>query len=350
LLKLRLSPTTFDRRPTDQDRSMENTKARFRLPRYIRWILWVLLVQFILVNISAALYAYKFTHVSSDPALKMAKPAKNIFAKTWRLFTGPRQARSTISQLPVFNYDTVMFKTRNGIAIEAWYAQPDSGSKGTVILFHGLASNKGNLLQEADEFLYLGYNVMLVDLRAHGNSGGSTISFGIRETEEVKLAYDHIKSKGEKTILLWGSSMGAVVVTKAVADHQLAVAGIMLEMPFASLQTHLQARARALGFQGFPEKPFGFLVSWWMGVEGGFKGAKHRTTTYAKKINVPVLLQWGAQDNYVLQKETDRVFSAIASPNKKLVVYDRAGHESLLQHDPVKWRIETERFLAVNSK
>jgi alpha-beta hydrolase superfamily lysophospholipase len=51
-----------------------------------------------------------------------------------------------------------------------------------------------------------------------------------------------------------------------------------------------------------------------------------------------------------LKSETDKVYNAIASPNKKLVIYDRAGHESLLQNDPVKWRIEVEKFLSANAK
>lgn len=329
---------------------MEKGKFRFKVPAYIRWIGWVLLVQFILVNISAALYAYKFTHVSSDPSLRNHTASKNVFAKTWRLFTGPRQPKSVIAESPTFPFDTVRLKTGDGISIDAWYSMPDSAAKGTVILFHGIAANKGMMVHEAADFRYQGFNVLLVDFRAHGNSGGQTTTIGVREKEEVKMAYDYISSKGEKNIFLWGASMGAVVVASAIAEYDLQPAGAILEMPFASLQSHLQARARALGFQGFPEKPFGFFVSWWMGIERGFNGLGFRTTRYVKKMKGPVLLQWGARDNYVLKTETDKIFAAIAAAKKKLVVYENAGHESLLQNDPVKWRQETENFLMANTK
>ena len=329
---------------------MEKGKLTLKLPSYVRWILWVLLVQFLLINISAALYAYKFTHVYSDPSLRAAKPAKNVLVKTWRLFTGPRQPKSIITATPTFTFDTVILKTTNGISIDCWYSKTDSTAKGTVLLFHGISANKGMLLNEADEFRYFGYNVMLIDFRAHGNSGGKTSSIGIRESEEVKLAYDYISGQGEKNIFLSGSSMGAVVVAKAIAEYGLKPTGIILEMPFASLQSHLRARARAQGFEGFPEKPFGFFVAWWMGIERGFNGFKHNTVSYAAKVNCPVLMQWGALDNYVQKDETDKVYNAIASANKKLVEYGRAGHESLLQNDPVKWRIETRRFLVANTK
>lgn len=329
---------------------MEKRKFRIKIPSYVRWIGWVLLVQFLLINISAALYAYKLTHVYNDPKLRTAQSSKNIFVKTWRLFTGPRQPRSVITERPTFPYDTVILKTKKGINIDAWYSKTDSVARGTVILFHGISANKGMLLNEAYEFRYLGYNVMLVDFRAHGNSAGQTTTIGIRESEEVKLAYDYAKGIGEKNIFLWGISMGAVVVAKAIDDYELKPSGVMLEMPFGSLQSHLQGRARVMGFQGFPEKPFGFFVTWWMGIERRYNGFKHQTSLYAKKINCPVLMEWGALDNYVLKTETDKIYNAIASANKKLVRYDHAGHESFLLNDPVKWRIEAEKFLMANSK
>jgi alpha-beta hydrolase superfamily lysophospholipase len=329
---------------------MEKQNRKRKLPSWVRWILWVLLVQFVLFNISAALYAYRFTHVYDDPALRNKNPNRNIFVKTWRLFSGPRQPRSIISESPAFPYDTITLKTQSGIPIDAWYAKPDSVSKGTVILFHGIMANKGMLLAEAAEFRYDGYNVMLVDFRAHGNSGGHTTTIGVKESEEVKLAYDHIAQQGEKNIFLLGVSMGAVVVSKAVADYDLKPSGVLLEMPFASLQSHIRARARLLGFGGFGEKPFGFLVTMWIGLERGFNGFKDQTTSYVAKINCPVLMQWGTADEYVLKSETDRIYNAIASSHKKLVIYDHAGHESLLQYDPAKWRAEVEKFLRDNNK
>lgn len=329
---------------------MEKAPLYKRILVYVRWIGWVLLVQLILINISAALYAYKLTHIYEDPALRHAKSSQNIFVKTWRLFTGPRQPRSVITDAPSFPYDTVTLKTAKGISIDAWYSKADSAAKGTVILFHGITANKGMMLTEAAEFRYLGYNVLLVDFRGHGNSGGQTTTIGVREAEEVKIAYDYIASRGESSIFCWGTSMGAVAVARAIDLYALKFSGVMLEMPFGSLQSHLEGRARTLGFGGFPEKPFGFFVSFWMGVERGFNGLKLRTASYAKKISCPVLLQWGTADNYVQKWEVDQIYASIPSASKKMVVYEGAGHVSLLQFDTAKWRTETEAFLSAHSR
>jgi uncharacterized protein len=329
---------------------MEKKNQKRKLPSFVRWILWVLLAQFVLFNISAALYAHRFTHVYDDSALRNRSSQSNVFAKTWHLFSGPRQPRSVISEFPTFQYQTIKLSVGNMIFIDTWYARTDSNAKGTVILFHGIMGNKGMLISEASEFLSYGYNVMLVDFRAHGNSGGNTTTIGVRESKEVEVAYDYIVKEGEKNILLYGVSMGAVAVSKAVADYSLKPSGIFLDMPFASMQSHLRARARLLGFHGFGEKPFGFLVTMWIGIERGFNGFKDQTTRYVSKINCPVLMQWGSADNSVLKHETDLIFNAIASPNKKLVIYDHAEHESFLQNDFAKWQDEVNTFLRAISK
>jgi len=322
---------------------MTKIKRKIILPSWLRWTFWVLLVQFLLINISAAIYAYKFTHFYTDPSLRTYHPAKNVFDKTWKLFTGPKQPRSVITNVPVFPYDTVTLKTARGIPIDAWYSKADSINKGTIIFFHGITSSKSMQVHEAYELRYLGYNVMLVDFRGHGNSGGNKTTIGRKETEEVKLAYDYVVKNGDKNIFLFGGSLGAVVVAKAMEDYHLPVSGIILEMPFLSLQTYMKGNARRVGF---PAEPFAFLTTFWTGIENGYNGFNQVTTKYVKNISCPVLMQWGALDGFVLKDETDKIYNAIVSPQKKLVVYEHAGHESFLRNDQAKWREELKQFLS----
>jgi alpha-beta hydrolase superfamily lysophospholipase len=203
------------------------------------------------------------------------------------------------------------------------------------------------LLSESYEFRYWGYNVMLVDFRGHGNSGSNKTTIGMKETEEVKLAYDYLIQKGNKNIFLYGSSLGAVVVAKSIADYHLPVSGVILDMPFLSLQTYLKGKARSLGF---PAQPFAFLTTFWIGIENGFNGFGHQTSKYVKQVNCPVLMQWGAMDDFVLQDETKKQYNAITSAQKKLVVYNQAAHESFLRKDPLRWRKEVGNFLSSYSK
>jgi len=316
-----------------------------RLPSFLRWIVWAIVIQLILINISAAFYAYKLTHFYQDKMIRAPYSSENVFVRTWRLFTGPRFQKSVITEWPNTGYDVIKLKTKNGTILDGWFLKSDSSSKGTVIMFHGVTSSKDKLLAEAYEFRYWGYNVLMMDFRGHGNSSGLTTTIGIKETEDVKLAYDFIKAKGENSIYLYGISMGAVAVIKAISDYKLTPTGALLEMPFLSMQTQFQARARLLGYKGFFEKPFGFLVTGWISIEKGVNAYKFRTPRYTVDLKCPVLMQWGENDPLIFKRDTERIFKSIESPNKKLVIYQQAGHESLLLNDPVKWRNEVGSFL-----
>lgn len=321
---------------------MNKQQSKSWLKRTGVWLLWVLLVQLILINISAAFHAAKLTRFYEDePVREHQLPSNNFFKKTWRLMAGKKYPKSTIAYFPYLPYDTVYLATKNGLQIEAWQMKADS-SKGTVILFHGLGSNKGDVLDVAYEFLNMGYNTLLVDFRAHGNSDGSVCTIGFKETEEVKLAFEYVKNNGEKNIILWGISMGASVIAKAVYDYELHPQKIILDMPFASLQDHLKARARILGF---PQKPFAFFVTFWVGAERGYWGYGYRVPKYVSAINCPVLVQWGRLDHYVNEAEIKKVFNALKGPDKKLVIYENSGHVSLSWSENERWKNEMDSFL-----
>jgi len=75
-------------------------------------------------------------------------------------------------------------------------------------------------------------------------------------------------------------SLGAVIIAKAIWQYDLQPQKIILEMPFDRLQDHIRARART---GGLPGEPFGFLVTFWTGIEKGYWGYGHKTSRYAKK-------------------------------------------------------------------
>ena len=315
---------------------------RKRLRSVFKWILWVFLAQFVLINISGIIYGYKLTHFY-EPALEATDetPSRNVFIKTWRLFKGPVYRKITNEESPVFPYQTVHLFTKDSLALEAWYIPVDS-SKGTVILFHGLGGNKSSVLKQAYEFRYLGFNVMLVDLRAHGRSNGNITTMGFSESEDVKLAYEYILKKGEKKIILYGISLGSVVIAKAFYDYNIAPSGIILEIPFSNMKKLIGVRGKMIGF---PENPFGGFVTFWASLEQGFNGFKQDTYKYVQKINCPVLIQCGETDIFASPTERDVIFKNIPA-EKKLVIYEHAAHQPLLNADPLKWRQEVSEFVS----
>jgi alpha-beta hydrolase superfamily lysophospholipase len=300
-----------------------------------------LLVLFVLVNVITAFHAYKFTHFYNADEITVKLPEeKSGWDKTREILFGINAVKKKNDVATDSVFQTVHLKTKNGLTLEAWYIPTDS-AVGTVCLFHGHGGNKSGVFNESLAFRKMGYNTFLLDFRAHGNSEGNTCTIGYDESEDVKLAYDYIKNKGEKNIVLWGISMGAAAVSKSVSDYDLAPQKIILEMPFGSI---VQAGEGRIKMMHLPPEPLATLITFWGGIEHGFWAFGMKPSEFVKKIKCPVLLQWGMNDPRVSRGEIDAIYNNI-STTKKLVLYSNCGHESLCKKETEKWKSQVSDFL-----
>lgn len=311
------------------------------MKKIMRFLLRTVLVLFVLINIITAFHAYKFTHYYEEgEVLVKRKEDKTGWDKTKEILFGMNAVKQR-NTVPDTSFEKVNINTSGGVQLEGWYIKTAGAAKGTVLMFHGHGSRKGLIYDEGAAFRQLGYHTLLLDFRAHGNSGGNTCTIGYLEGEDVKLAYDFIKNKGEKNIVLWGISMGAAAITKAMDEYALQPSKIILEMPFASLQ---QAAAGRIKIMGLPGEPLATFVTFWGGALNGIWAFNMKPEEFAKKITVPTLLQWGKQDPRVQQQETDAIYQSLAG-KKQLVVYETAGHQSLFNKEPQKWMAAVNDFL-----
>ncbi|MEO6720645.1 MAG: alpha/beta fold hydrolase [Ferruginibacter sp.] len=311
--------------------------------KILKYFLRSILVLFVLVNVITAFHAYKFTHFydANEISIK-SKEDKGGWDITKEMLFGINAIKGSNKEVADSSLQTVYFTTKDNIKIEGWYINTHPTSKGTVILFHGHGGTKSAVMNEAEAFKKMGYNTLLVDFRAHGSSGGNTCTIGFYETEEVKLAYDFVKQKGENNIILWGISMGAATIIKAMDDYPLQPSKIIAEMPFGSI---VEAAGSRIKMKGLPAQPLATLITFWGGVEHGFWAFNMKPSQFAKKIKVPALLQWGKNDPRVTQKETNHIFNNLQGP-KHLVVYENSGHESLCKSEHAKWLNEVQNFLS----
>jgi alpha-beta hydrolase superfamily lysophospholipase len=311
--------------------------------KFIKYLFRTVLLLFLLINLVTAFHAYKFTHFYNPGEVEpTSRTHKSGWALSKDILFGINAVKRQNALVPDSALQVVKLPTSDGLEIEGWYLPATAPPKGTVVLFHGHGSTKSAVINEANAFRGMGYNSMLVDFRAHGNSSGNTCTIGYYESEEVKLAYDYIKAKGEKNIILWGISMGAAAISKAMNDYPLEPSRLILEMPFGSI---MEAAGGRIKMMGLPAQPLAGFITFWGGVEHGFWAFNMNPDAFAKNIHTPTLLQWGRQDARVTQGETERIFDNLAAA-KKLVVYENSGHQSLYKNEPKKWLGEVQHFLS----
>lgn len=314
-------------------------KNRKNLPKII---LLVFLSIFVFMNIIAYFHAYKFTHFVGNDISKTDSPEKlSDFQKLKILLTGLDNPRPTNTEFPKQDFETIKLKSNK--EIECWSIRVDS-SKGTVIIFHGFSGQKSSMLDKSDEFLKLGYSTFLVDFMGSGGSEGNQTTMGFYEAEQVKTCFDYLHQKGEKNICLFGTSMGAVAILKAIDEYKISPSSVILECPFGSMYETVCARFKTMNVPSFPMA--GLLV-FWGGIQNGFWAFGHNPANYAKSVHYPTLLLYGEVDKNVSRKEIDEIFENL-NGKKRLVTFPLAGHENYLIKYKNEWIKSIDIFLSTN--
>jgi alpha-beta hydrolase superfamily lysophospholipase len=238
-------------------------------------------------------------------------------------------------------YERHLFPGAHGLPLEAWLI-PRTNARGTVVLFHGHAASKDSLLREARVFHDQGFRTLLVDFHGSGGSGGNETSVGFHEARDVTESFRYARKLPDSgPVVLYGGSMGAVAILKAVADDHLDPAGQVLESPFSSLIGTVRHRFQTMGVPSFP---LADLLVFWGGVQEGFNGLAFRPEDSAARIQCPTLLMSGDADPWVLPEETSALFGALQGP-KWQCSFHNVGHESCLRAQPERWRHAVQTFL-----
>lgn len=142
----------------------------------------------------------------------------------------PRRDQSFVATPAAFDlaYRDVSLPSRDtDVTISGWWIPQPNSSK-AIVMVPGRGENRTT--EFYDHFLDLaaklhgyggaGFNILMIDLRAHGFSGGEISTWGIHEKRDVEGAVDWIKSQGFRagSIGALGASLGATSCVYATAD------------------------------------------------------------------------------------------------------------------------------------
>jgi uncharacterized protein len=307
--------------------------------KIIKRILWTLAIGLILLNIVAFFHSYKFTHYSESKIEKTKDPRQLSFGnKLKTLIFGIDNPRPANIKEPTQKFETIILKSNK--EIECWSIKTEK-SKGTVVLFHGYSGQKSSMLDKSDEFIKLGYSTLLVDFMGSGGSEGNQTTVGFQEAEQVKTCFDYLTRKGEDKIYMFGTSMGAVAILKAINDYNILPTAIIIECPFGSMYQTVCARFKTMQV---PKFPMAGLLVLWGGVQYGFWSFGFRPTVYAKKVNCPTLLLYGEKDEKVSKQEIEDIYSNL-NCKKQLKTFPLAGHENYLIKYKQEWIKYIKEFI-----
>ncbi|MBN2753374.1 MAG: alpha/beta hydrolase [Candidatus Goldbacteria bacterium] len=315
---------------------MKQTKKGF--------VLMVVFVLFLLLNIFAIMHSYKMTHFT-DSGNKPPKPESLTGLDKFKiLLTGIEVPKPPNERVPLsIKYEVLKFSGYNNTVLEAWLLKGLKKDE-IVLMFHGYAESKTQLIPEALKFVSKGYNVMLVDFYGSGGSAGNSTSVGYHEADDVKAAYKKAVELGYKNIYLFAVSMGSAASIMAINVYGIKPKSMIIESPFAGL---LDTVRRRFDLMNIPSWPLAEIFVFWGSVVSGYNGFTFNPAELAKNVNVPVLILHGSLDKRVSITQAELLNDSLKG-KKKLVIFSKAGHLSFMQSDEGLW--DKEVFEWIGSK
>lgn len=240
-------------------------------------------------------------------------------------------------------YEDVWMVNREGLRLYARYYEVTPGAP-LELMFHGYRSNavrdfSGGITREIER----GWNLLLVDQRAHGQSEGRYLSFGVMERYDcldwINWANDRF---GVQTpIVLAGISMGAATVLMAAGLPLPAnVRGVLADCGYSSPRDIIRSVMRTMHCPGFIYP----LLRLGGRLYGGFDIDSASPEAALRDCRVPVLLVHGEDDRFVPCEMSRRNWAA-CSADKTLLTIPGAGHGLSYLIDKARYEAVLTEFL-----
>ncbi len=247
--------------------------------------------------------------------------------------------------------------------VYAYYV--DQGSDKTVMIHGGFRGNWNNgiVTEEYNDFYKAGYNLLFVDSRATGNSGGDYVTHGQYESDDVLYWINQeVRERPSQKILLYGGSMGAATMMSVLAkDIPVNVKGIIENCGFASIDeqlrfTYSQTVVPALppaiknqldiiGDQEHEDLFMGLLKQYYFDQEMHLDPTA-ALPTIGMSSSLPKLIIHGTADDVVPVSNAQKLYE-LAGGYKDLLLVEGAGHGKAQEVDHAAYTKHVTDFLKV---
>lgn len=269
-----------------------------------------------------------------------------------------RQAAEAKAELAEINASVADFAVtaQDGIPLKSWIAMragaDDSPPENWVLLFHGQGDNRLGTLGFAEFLVPAGYGVVMMDLRAQGESGGDYVTYGALEAGDERAVVDELERRYRvRNLFALGVSMGAAIALDS-AGSDPRIRAVAAEAPFANLQ---EAGYDYVSFHHGPWLGRTILFPATLAGMYAMENAAHFDTADAApdravaKRAFPVLIIADADDRTLPVRHAERVFRAAIGP-KQFWLVPNASHATALGTEPREYHRRVQEFFRQYAK
>lgn len=214
--------------------------------------------------------------------------------------------------------------------------------KGLVVLLHGRAGRKEDLIPVAARLAAAGFVCVLPDLPAHGDSPLKVSLFGLElrgsHPNLINQSVQDIQVKlgKELPVFLWGMSMGGSYANYALEESSQNWQGLIIVSSFAEMKQVAKNQLNNL-VSPLPQplQPlmsnvlltmYGYFIDW----QGGADPNKVTPIDIAQKTQLPVLMFHGDDDQTIDISQGRALFESYPTSDKTWMTVSAAGHDNVL--------------------
>jgi len=225
-------------------------------------------------------------------------------------------------------------------AIAGWWLNRGDNSP-VVLLLHPIRADRSSMLSRAMLLFGRGFSVLLIDLQGHGETPGTAITLGWRESADVRAALGWLKSRApSRRIGVIGCSLGGAAVL--LGPQPSGFDAVVLEAVYPRVAGAVENRVRIrLGPLAPILTPL-LLVQLYPRLHISQRDLE--PIRAISRLGSPVLVVAGSRDQHTTLAESEELFQAALEP-KRLWVVSGARHQDFLGVDPAGYASEVIGFL-----
>lgn len=228
-------------------------------------------------------------------------------------------------------YENIQFKTTDNIIIRGWFIPNKNIHAKTIILLHGYPMDKGNILPTRI-FLHKDYNLLFIDFRYLGESGGHYSTIGKNEVLDLRAAIDYLHHRNIHQVAVWGLSLGAAVALLAAPDTP-EIKAIVNEASYARLDWIAYNYYRSLRFIPGLQYIMGNALRFWAWIFLNIDIKQIQPVQALAQLKIPILMIYSKNDQVVTYPHALAMQQAARhNPRAQMIILEHAQHGELMKN------------------